>query len=74
MCVCARARSHRVSAADVFAGCLDDGLAGLVERSVDAVVGSGVGRLNQSLQLQRKRTFRKMLNVSSRIIILYFLC
>lgn len=35
MCVCP---SHGVSIADVFAGSLNDGLAGLVERSVDAVI------------------------------------
>lgn len=53
-CVCVRG-SHGVSVVDVFAGGLDDGLAGLVERAVDPVVSSGVSRLDQCLQLQRKR-------------------
>ena len=43
---------HRVSIADVFAGGLDDRLAGLVEGPVDAVVGPGVGLLNQGLELK----------------------
>lgn len=48
--------SHWVSSANVFAGGLDDGLAGLIERSVDPVIGSGVSRLDQSLQLKRKQS------------------
>ena len=56
MCVTS---SHWVPGADVFAGGLDHGLAGLVERPVDPVVGSRVGRLDQSLQLQRKAKFRE---------------
>lgn len=48
--------SHWVSIADVFAGGLDDGLAGLIERSVDAVVGSGVSFLDQSLELKMEDT------------------
>lgn len=43
----------------MFAGRLDDGLAGLVERSVDPVVGSGVGRLDESLQLQWQQSVQK---------------
>lgn len=46
--------SHGVSVADVFAGSLDDGLTGLVERSVDAIVGSGVGFLHQVLELREE--------------------
>lgn len=54
VCVCAcLSSSHGVSIANVLAGGLDDGLAGLVERSVDAVIGSGVSRLDQCLQLFR---------------------
>lgn len=40
----------------MFAGGLDDGLAGLIERSVDAVVGSGVSFLDQSLELKMEDT------------------
>lgn len=47
---------HGVSVADVLAGCLDDGLAGLVERPVDAVVGPGVSLLDQGLQLWDRDT------------------
>lgn len=46
--------SHRVSSANVFAGGLDHGLAGLIERTVNPVVGSRVRRLDQGLQLQWK--------------------
>lgn len=48
--------SHGVSTADVFAGGLDDRLAGLIERSVDAVVSSGVCFLDQSLELRMDAT------------------
>lgn len=51
LCVC-ETSSHWISIVDVFAGSLDDRLAGLVERPVDPVVGSRVGRLDQWLQLQ----------------------
>lgn len=44
--------SHGVSIADVLAGSLDDGLTCLVERSVNAVVGSRVSFLDQSLELR----------------------
>ena len=44
--------SHGVPVADVLAGSLDDGLAGLVESSVNTVVGSGVGFLDESLELR----------------------
>lgn len=47
-----RRYSHGVSVADVFAGRLDDGLARLVERPVYAVVCSGVGLLDQGLELK----------------------
>lgn len=43
--------SHGVAAADVFACGLDDGLTGLVKRPINAVVGPGVGFLDQRLQL-----------------------
>lgn len=58
VCVC-ETSSHWVSAADVFARSLDDGLAGLVERPVDPVVGSRVGRLDQRLQLRQQQKFGK---------------
>lgn len=48
--------SHGVSTADVFAGSLDDRLAGFIERSVDAVVCSGVCFLDQSLELRMDAT------------------
>lgn len=51
-CVSSPIDSHGVTVADVFAGGLDDGLAGLVEGPVDAVVGSGVGLLDQTLELR----------------------
>lgn len=44
--------SHGVSIADVLASGLDDGLTRLVERSVNAVVGSRVSFLDQSLELK----------------------
>lgn len=47
---------HRVTVADVLAGRLDDGLAGLVECPVNAVVCTGVGFLDQGLQLWDRDT------------------
>lgn len=47
--------SHGVSVADVFAGCLDDGLTGLVQSSVDSVVRSGIGFLDQGLELRTEK-------------------
>ena len=52
-CLC----SHGVPVADVFAGGLDDRLTGLVQGPVDAVVGPGVGRLDQVLELWEPRPF-----------------
>lgn len=46
-----QAHSHGVSVSDVFAGGLDDGLTGLVQSAVDAIVGPGVCFLNQRLDL-----------------------
>lgn len=48
--------SHGVPAADVLAGRLDHRLTGLIEGPVDAVVGAGVGLLDQSLELKTQTT------------------
>lgn len=48
--------SHGVSVSDVFAGGLDDGLAGLVQGPINAIVGPGVRFLNQRLELRDTHT------------------
>lgn len=50
--------SHGVATADVFACGLDDGLTSLVKCTIDAVVGPGVGFLDQRLQLWTEKILK----------------
>lgn len=43
----------------MLAGCLDHRLAGLIQRAVDAIIGTGVRLLNQGLKLKKGIVDRK---------------